>query len=227
MDEMLQMPDGGTQRETAASWYRRFQASDYVTLLHLPFAGTLLAFTVIGAAMAPAVLADRLVLAMVAVFLAHQSSHYLDETRGRPWNTKIPRRTLLRLGALFMVISLAIGVYLLVTVTPLLVLFFIPLIFFPVAYSLEPWNGLFHRPWSFGVSGGLVCLGSYFLQTGTVALAPLLMAVAIGIQCAFIIILYEKTKVEETRGLAWQTLKGIILIWLFVAMAMLLAGWIW
>ena len=177
-----------------------------------------------GAAMAQIIYADRLIVALVAVFLAHQSSHYLDEIRGHPWNTKIPNRILYALGLSFLAISVIAGLYLLITVSSLLILFFIPLIFFPVTYSMELWGGRFHKPWSFGISGGLVCLGSYFLQTLTITLAPILMSVAIGIQSTFIIILYESTKREGTRELAWQTLKGIILIWIFIAIAMLLLG---
>jgi hypothetical protein len=178
----------------------------------------------IGTAMAPVIYADRLVLAIIVVFFAHQASHYLDEIRGHPWNTKIPNSTLYALGFLFLAISMIAGLYLLLTVSLLLILFFIPLVFFPVTYSMELWGGRFHRPWSFGISGGLVCLGNYFLQTLTITLTPILMSVAIGIQSTFIIILYESTKREATRKLAWQTLEGIIIIWIFIAIALLVWG---
>jgi len=221
---MLKMAEESTQRETAAGWYRRFYSSDYITLLHFPFASSTSAFTVIGAAMAPIIHVDRLIVALVLVFLAHESSHYLDETRGHPWNTKIPNSILYTFGLSFMAISIIAGLYLLITVSFLLVIFFIPLVFLPFTYSMELWGGRFHKPWNYGLSGGLICLGSYFLQTLTITLAPILMAVAIGIQCILIIIVYENTKRESTRTLAWQTLKGIILIWIIIAIAMLVAG---
>jgi hypothetical protein len=217
----------GTQRARAAGWYKRFHASDYMTLLHLPFSSTLITFAIAGAAMAPYIYVERLIVALIAVFFAHQGSHYLDEIRGHPWNTKIPDRTLYALGISFLAIGVAAGIYLVIAVSPLLVLFFIPLVFFPVAYSLELWGGRFHRPLSFGASGALVCLGSYFLQSLTITWFSLLMSVAIGIQGTYIIILYESTKNESTRELAWNVLKGIVIMWIFIAAAMVLMRIFW
>ena len=216
-----------SQRETAAGWYRRFHLTDYVTLLHLPFAATLISFAIIGSAMAPSLDFGRMAMALVAVFFAHQGSHYLDETRGHPWNTKIPNSTLYALGFLFLAIGVAAGIYLLFSVSLILVFFFIPLVFFPIAYSMELWKGRFHSPLSFGISGALVCLGSYFLQSLGISPASVLMSAAICIQCIYIIVLYEKTKEGMTRNLAWSTLKAIILIWLFIAASFLLMKIAW
>lgn len=219
------MPDdiqGVTQRENAAGWYRKFHISDYVTLLHLPFSSTLIAFAIVGGAMAPSIHADRLIMAVIIVFFGHQGSHYLDEIKGHPWNTKISDRTLYALSFLFLAIGVITGIYLVISVSLLLVLFFIPLVFFPVAYSMELWNGRFHRPLSFGISGALVCLGSYFLQSLSISWSSILMSMAIGIQSIYIIILYESTKTNSTKNLAWYTLKGIVIIWIFIAASMLL-----
>lgn len=172
--------------------------------------------------MAPSIHADRLLMAVIIVFFAHQGSHYLDEIKGHHWNTKISDRMLYALGALFLVIAVITGIYLVISVSPLLVLFFIPLVFFPVAYSMELWNGRFHRPLSFGISGALVCLGSYFLQSLSISWSSILMSMAIGIQSIYIIILYESTKTNSTKDLAWNTLKGIVIMWIFIAASMLL-----
>lgn len=220
------MIKGVSQREKAAKWYRKFHFSDYTTLLHLPFSSVVLDFAVIGAVMAQTVYVDRLVLTAVGVFFAHQGSHYLDEIKGHHWNTKIPNNVLYGLSALFLAVGAVIGVYLSVTVSYLLSLFIIPLIFFTISYSLELWNDRFHQPLWFGVSCALVCIGSFFLQTMTVSLFSLFMAVAIGIQGTYIIILYEATKKSQTRALAWNALKGIVLLWNFVALAMLTAKFI-
>lgn len=217
---------GVDQREKAAKWYRRFHVSDYATLLHLPFSSVVLDFAIIGAVMAKNVYADRLILAAIGVFFAHQGAHYLDEIKGHHWNTKIPDRILFALSFLFLAIGAAVGVYLSFTVSALLSIFIIPLLFFPMAYSLELWNDKFHRPLGFGVSCALVCIGSYFLQTLTISLFSLLMSIAIGIQGTYIIILYEATKKSETRALAWDALKGIVLLWNFVALAMLAARFV-
>ena len=214
---------GVSQREKAAKWYRRFHVSDYVTLLHLPFSIVVLDFAIIGAMMAKSVYADRLILAMIGVFFAHQGAHYLDEIRGHHWSTKIPDRTLFALSFLFLAVGAVIGVYLSLTVSFFLLIFILPMIFFPIAYSLELWNDRFHRPLGFGVSCALVCIGSYFLQALTVSLFSLFMSTAIGIQGTYIIILYEATKEGKTAALAWDALKGIVILWNFVALAMITA----
>ena len=220
------MIKGVSQREKAAKWYRKFHVSDYAALLHLPFSIVVLDFAVIGAMMAQNVHVDRLILASIGVFFAHQGSHYLDEIKGRHWNTKIPNRILYILSSLFLVIAATVGVYLSFTVSFLLSIFIIPLLFFPVSYSLELWNERFHRPLGFGVSCALVCLGSFFLQTLAISLFSLFMAIAIGIQGTYIIILYEATKEDQTSALAWNALKGIVLMWSFVALSMLVAKFV-
>jgi len=220
------MIKGVDQREKAARWYRKFHFSDHATLLHLPFSSVVLDFAIIGSVMAKIVYVDRLILAAVGVFLAHQGAHYLDEVRGHHWNTKIPDRILFGLSSLFLATGAVIGVYLAFTVSFLLSIFIIPLVFFPIAYSLELWNDRFHRPLGFGVSCALVCIGSYFLQTLTISLFSVFMSIAIGVQGTYIIILYEATKKSETRTLAWDALKGIVLLWNFVALAMLAAKFV-
>src|SRR3989304_8238773 len=97
------MIKGVVQREKAAKWYRKFHISDYAILLHLPFSSVVLDFAVIGAAMAQNIHFDRLIMASIGVFLAHQGSHYLDEIKGHHWNTKIPNRTLYALSLLFLI----------------------------------------------------------------------------------------------------------------------------
>ena len=220
------MIKGVVQREKAAKWYRKFHISDYAILLHLPFSSVVLDFAVIGAAMAQNIHFDRLIMASIGVFLAHQGSHYLDEIKGHHWNTKIPNRTLYALSLLFLIVGALIGVYLSFTISYLLSIFIMPLLFFPISYSLELWNDKFHAPLWFGISCALVCIGSFFLQTLTITLFSIFMSVAIGIQGTYIIILYEATKNSKTRVLAWNALKGIILLWNFIALSMIIAKFV-
>jgi len=221
------MIKGVSQREKAASWYRKFHVSDYVTLLHLPFSAAVVAFAVIGAAMAPDVYVGRLIPAVVAVFLAHQGSHYLDEIKGHPWGTMIPDSSLYAIGFSFLAVAMAIGIYLSLTVSLFLLAFMAAMIFFPISYGLELWRDRFHGPLSFGLSGALVCLGSFYLQSLTVTGFSVIMSAAIGVQSMYIIILYEKTKVEETRTLAWGVLKGIVVMWIFIALAFVMMRLAW
>lgn len=214
------------QRYKAAKWYRKFHVSDYAVLLHLPFSSVVLDFAVIGAMMAQYIHVERLILAAIGVFLAHQGSHYLDEIKGHHWNTSISNRILYVLSFLFLTSAVVIGAYLAFTVSILIALFIVPLVFFPVSYSLELWNERFHGPLVFGISCACVCIGSFFLQTLTISLFSVLMSIAVGIQATYIIILYEATKSNETRTLAWNTLKGIVLLWNFVALSMVIAKFV-
>jgi len=210
------------QRKKAPAWYRKFHISDYVTLMHLPFSSVVLGFVVIGAMMAKTVYPDRLILALIGVFFAHQAGHYLDEIKGHHWGTKVPDKNLYGLGFLFLGIAEIVGIYLALAVSLWIMVFVPPLMIIPMAYNLELWGEKFHSPIWFGVAGGaLAYLGSYFLQSLTITLFSILMSIAIGIQATYIIILYEGTKVERTRALAWNALKGIIVIWDLVALSML------
>lgn len=213
-----------SQRKNAAKWYSRFGISDVFTLLHLPFSSIVMSFVIIGAATSNTLYLDRLGLAMLAVFCALQGSHFLDETKGHHWDTKLSNKSLLSAGFALLAAGVAIGIYLSLTVSALLVLFIFPMVFFPIAYNLELWNDKFHNPLWFGVSwGALVFLGSFFLQNATITVFSVLMAMAIGVQSAYILILYENTKKKEHRELAWRTLKGIIILWNLLALAMLVA----
>jgi hypothetical protein len=172
--------------------------------------------------MASVLYLDRLALALLAVFFALQGSHFLDETKGHHWGTKLSSKKLLWTGFFLLAGGVAIGVYLSLTVNALLCLFLIPMIFFPLAYNLELWNQKFHNPLWFGVSwGALACLGSFFLQSATITISSILMSMAVGIQSIYILILYEKTKETESRELSWSILKGIVILWNLVALSML------
>ncbi|MDX1534948.1 MAG: hypothetical protein R3291_04955, partial [Thermoplasmata archaeon] len=64
---------------------------DVRVLLHLPRAGIVYAYLIMGAAMAPAIALDRLVLSLVAFFFGLQLGAYaLDELKGRHTSTQFP-----------------------------------------------------------------------------------------------------------------------------------------
>jgi len=89
-----------------------------------------------------------------------------------------------------------------------------------VSYSLELWKERFHNSISFGLSCLLVYLGSFFLQSGTITLTSIIMSTAIGIQGVYIIVLYEATKNDSTSKLSWSILKGIIIMWTLITVAL-------
>lgn len=211
-----------SQRKTAPKWYCQFHLSDYLTLLHIPFSLILMACVVIGATMAPELFIHRLVLAMIAIFCGLQGAHFLDEIKGHPWNTKISDRKLYTIGFSFIGIGAAIGIYLSLTVSLLLIPFIAAIIFFPIAYSLELWQEKFHNPFWYGISGGfLVSFGSYFLQDQRITVPALLMSVAMGIQGKHLLILYQGTKSDNTRDISWISLKRSMLVLTFTALALL------
>jgi hypothetical protein len=214
------MIKGVNQRARAANWYKRFHFSDVIILMHIPFTIVVLDFVLIGAAMAPRIYVQRLVISLIAIFSAHQISHFLDETKSRPWGTKISNGSLYVIGFLFMFISIVLGVYLAITVSFYLLLFAIAGIFLAVSYSLELWKERFHNSISFGLSCLLVYLGSFFLQSGTITLTSIIMSTAIGIQGVYIIVLYEATKNDSTSKLSWSILKGIIIMWTLITVAL-------
>ncbi len=214
---------GADKNEKAPSWYKRFQSSDYLTLFHLPFSIVVLDFVILGALASSQFYFSRLILTAIGIFFAHQGSHYLDEIKGHHWNTKLSNKTLYVFSGIFLSIAVSIAVYLSITVSLLLLAFVIPLVFFPVAYSLELCKGKFHNPSAFGISCALIFLGSFFVQSLTLTAFSLLFSIAVGIQGVYIIILYEATKEKQTRAITWNALKGIILIWSFIALAVIIA----
>src|SRR5207253_10774642 len=84
---------------------------DYWTLLHPPYTLWLLANALVGAAIAPApdprVVAGGLLAFGLAVGIA---AHAFDELQGRPLATRIPSPVLVVLGALALVLSVALGI---------------------------------------------------------------------------------------------------------------------
>jgi hypothetical protein len=216
------MVTGVSQKGSAPLWYRWFQFSDYVTLFHLPFSALVLSFVIIGSSLATTIFASRAVMSMLAVFFSVQGGHYLDEIKGRPWGTSISKLMLYVVGLAFVACGAAIGVYLSLTVSLLLLPFLIPVVLFPIAYSLELWNERFHSPFWFGLSWGFfVCLGSSFVQTLTITPSSFLVAAAVGVMGNHILLLYEGTKAAETREICWSTLKGIVFISIVIAIALI------
>ncbi len=136
---------------------------DYVTLLHVPYTLWHLSYVVIGAALAPAWLPGRLVVALVAFFLALGiGAHALDELQGRPLATHIPASVLWGLAAASVAGAIAIGVLAALAWTPWLLAFVAFGGFIVVAYNLELFGGMFHGDAWFAVGwGALPVLAAY------------------------------------------------------------------
>ena len=96
------------------------------TLLHPPYTAMHLSYVVIGACLVGPVNAVRLVITVLAFFLAvGVGAHALDELHGRPLSTSIPTWQLVAVACLGLGGAVALGVIGLFLVSPYLALFIV------------------------------------------------------------------------------------------------------
>jgi len=158
----------------------------FVGLLFLPYTGMVLSFTVIGAMLAERIYWDRLRAIVLIYFLGlGVAAHALDAigSKGiKPWGTHFSRRTLWILALSSLIPAYGIGLYYILTVTPLLAVIALLEGFFLFAYNLEPFDGRFHTDEWFAFSWGtLPVLGGYVIQTNGLSAPSLVLATAMGL----------------------------------------------
>jgi hypothetical protein len=140
---------------------------DYVTLLHPPYTLWHLSYVAIGAALAPHLEVERLLLTLAAFFLAVGiGAHALDELKSHPLRTRISDRVLIALAAGSIGGAVAIGVYGSLAYTAWLAPFVAAGAFIVCAYNLELFGGRFHSDAWFALAWG-----SFPLLTGYLAAA--------------------------------------------------------
>jgi len=155
---------------------------DYLTLLHPPYTLWHLSYVAIGAALAPHFDVERLVVALVAFFLAVGiGAHALDELKGHPLQTRISDRTLMWLSAVSIGGAVALGVYGSIAYTPWLA----PLVavgaFVVVAYNLELFGGAFHSNLWFALDwGAFPLLVGYLAMAERISLGAVVAAAFAG-----------------------------------------------
>jgi hypothetical protein len=159
---------------------RRGGWRDWWTVLHPPYTAWHLSYVVIGASLAPHVRVSRLVATVVAFFLAVGiAAHCLDELHGRPLRTLIAGRALVAATVVSLAGAVAVGVAGVVTVGVVLVPFIVVGPLLVMAYNAELFGGVVHTDAGFAAAwGAFPVLTAYAAQTGTLALAPVLVAVA-------------------------------------------------
>lgn len=159
---------------TAASGWRR----DFWAVLHPPYTAWHLSYVLIGASLAPKVSVFRLVPTLVAFFLAVGiAAHSLDELRGRPLRTSLPRSVLWTAAVLGLVGAVAVGIAGLPVVGLGLLPFIAAGVLFVFAYNLELLGGRLHGDFWFALSwGAFPVLTAYFAQTGRLTIG----AIAVG-----------------------------------------------
>ena len=153
---------------------------DWWTLLHPPYTAWNLAYVVIGASLAPHVELKRLLPTVLAFFLAvGLAAHALDELNGRPLRTRIPSIALVAVAAVGLAGSIALGIAGITQVGWTLIPFLCvgPLVV--VAYNLELFGGALHNDLTFASAwGAFPVLTAYVAQTGHLAPAPVIAAIA-------------------------------------------------
>jgi hypothetical protein len=147
---------------------------DWWTLLHPPYTARHLSYVVIGAALAPQVLASNMIATVLAFFLAvGLAAHALDELRGRPLRTAIPSGVLVAVVVAGLLGALVLGVFGVIRVGWTLIPFMVAGPVLVIAYNAELFGGLMHTDFGFALAwGAFPVLTAYVAQTGTLALAP-------------------------------------------------------
>ena len=153
---------------------------DWWTLLHPPYTAWHLSYVVIGASLAPRVSLTPLLATLIAFFLAvGLAAHALDELNGRPLQTRIPAPTLVAVTVAGLAGAVAFGVAGVARVGWALVPFMIVGPALVVAYNAELFGGIIHTDLGFAAAwGAFPVLTAYTAETGRLAVAPVLAALA-------------------------------------------------
>jgi hypothetical protein len=155
---------------------------DYLTLLHPPYTLWHLSYVAIGAALAPGLTWERLLVALAAFFLAVGiGAHALDELNGHPLQTRISDPVLVALSAVSISGAVALGVYASIAYTAWLAPLVVAGAFIVCAYNLELFGGAFHSDFWFAVAwGSFPLVAAYLAVAERITVEALLAAVFAG-----------------------------------------------
>ena len=153
---------------------------DWWTLLHPPYTAWHLSYVVIGACLAPHVSLAPLLATLTAFFLAvGLAAHALDELNGRPLQTRIPAPTLVAVTVAGLAGAVAFGVAGVARVGWVLLPYMIVGPALVIAYNAELFGGIIHTDLGFAAAwGAFPVLTAYTAETGRIAVAPVLAALA-------------------------------------------------
>ena len=159
--------------EPAGGWRR-----DVWALLHPPYTAWHLSYVALGAGLAPKLDPVRLIATLVAFFLAVGiAAHCLDELRGRPLHTTIPKGVLAGAAVAGMLGALALGAAGISRTGWGLVPFMVAGVVMVLGYNLELFDGLMHTDFWFALSwGAFPALTAYFAQTSSLSIGAVVVA---------------------------------------------------
>lgn len=167
----------------AAFYARRGGAlADWWTVLHPPYTAWHLAYVVIGAVIAPAVVWSTLIGALVAFFLAvGVAAHALDELNGHPLGTSLGSAALTAAASAGLAGAVAIGAAGVARAGLGLVPFVVLGALLVLAYNLEWLGGIVHNDLGFAAAwGAFPVLTAYYAEARTIGVAAVAAAGAAG-----------------------------------------------
>lgn len=184
------IPAGSGLPPRGAEWFvpkfgpLRFRT--FIGLLFLPYTGMVLSFSVIGSILAARVSYDRVLAIVIIYFLGLGiAAHALDAlgSKGiKPWGTVFTKTQLWVVALVSLSVAYGIAVYYMVQYVPLLFVVAIMEGFFVFAYNLEWFGGRFHTDRWFAFSwGGLPVLAGYIMQTNSISLSALSLALSMAL----------------------------------------------
>jgi len=158
----------------------------FIGLLFLPYTGMVLSFSVIGSLLAGRVFYDRVLAIVIIYFLGLGiAAHALDAlgSKGiKPWGTVFTKTQLWVVALVSLSFAYGIAVYYMIQYVPLLFVVSVLEGFFVFAYNLEWFGGRFHTDRWFAFSwGSLPVLAGYIMQTNSISLSALSLALSMAL----------------------------------------------
>ena len=157
------------------AFIRKKRWRDWWTVLHPPYTMLHLSLVTIGGCLVGPVNAVRLVVTLVAFFLAVGiGAHSLDELHGRPLKTSIPSWQLAGAGVVGLGGAVGLGIAGLFLVSPYLSIFIVVGVLVAVGYNLELFEGRLHTaPVMVLGWGAFPVLTAYFAQHARLSVTSL------------------------------------------------------
>jgi hypothetical protein len=160
------------------AFLNRPRLRDWWTVLHPPYTMLHLSLVTIGACLVGPVNAVRLVVTLVAFFLAVGiGAHCLDELHGRPLATSMPAWQLVLAASIGVGGAVILGIVGMFLVSPYLAIFICVGVVIAVGYNLELFHGRLHTDLVLIIGwGSFPVLTAYFAQHARLGVASLFVA---------------------------------------------------
>lgn len=158
----------------------------FLGLLFLPYTGMVLSFALIGSLLAGHIFYDRIAAILAIYFfglgIAAHALDALGSKSTKPWGAVFTKRQLWLMAVISLVFAYAIAFYYMVLHVPMLWIIAIAEGFFVFAYNLELFGGRFHNDRWFAVSWGMLpVLAGYVMQTNSISIPSVIVAVSMGL----------------------------------------------